>query len=89
MEEDLFVVIYSDGLPFAGVRFGAHLDIPASLSRLIQEGSNPQQIADALMAQALELEEGRPGDDISVVVVGVLKREDDPVRRMWVRLPLK
>ena len=89
LEEDLFVVIYSDGLSFAGERFGVPLDIPASLSRHIQEGADPQQISDALMAQALELEEGRPGDDISVVVVGVLALKDDPVRRMWVRLPLK
>jgi serine phosphatase RsbU (regulator of sigma subunit) len=89
LEENLFVVIYSDGLSFAGERIGTPIDIAASLSRQIDEALSPQQIADALMAQALELEQDRPGDDISVVVLGVLPYMEDQVRRMWVRLPLK
>ncbi len=89
LDENLFVLLFSDGLPFAGERYGAPMDIPATLGRLIQAEKAPQAIADALMADALELEQGRPGDDISIVVLGVLASNSDQVRRMSVRLPLR
>jgi hypothetical protein len=34
------------------------------------------------------LDDGRPVDDISVVVLKVLKRRGDNARRMMVRLPI-
>jgi hypothetical protein len=49
----------------------------------------PQQIADALMEKAMDVDEGRPIDDISVVVVSVLPKTGDDIRRMSVRLPLR
>jgi serine phosphatase RsbU (regulator of sigma subunit) len=84
----LIVVIYTDGLPFAGERKGKPMDIAAELEKLAASGASPQQIADGLMARALELEQDRPGDDISILVLGVLPPANDPVRRLWLRLPL-
>lgn len=88
LQAGLVVATYTDGLPFAGERKGKPMDIPAAFERLVAAGSRPQEIADGLMAEALTLEENRPGDDISIVVIGVLPKADDPVRRMWVRLPI-
>jgi len=34
------------------------------------------------------MDDGRPRDDISVLVVSVLPRQEDEVRRLEVRLPL-
>jgi serine phosphatase RsbU (regulator of sigma subunit) len=89
LDKNLYVTVFSDGLPFAGERFKKPIDIKASLQRHISNGLAPQEVADALMAEALELEKGRPGDDVSVVVFAVLPAKDDPIRRMSVRLPLK
>ena len=85
----LTVVLYSDGLVHAGERRGTPLDVRTTLIGLI-EGSepSPQNLADALLAQALRLDDNRPGDDISVVVLRVMKRKGDDVRRMTVRLPI-
>jgi len=55
---------------------------------LEEQDPSPQAIADALLAEAVNLDEGRPADDISVVVLKVLKRLGDEVRRMTVRLPM-
>lgn len=88
LEEGLHVATFTDGLPFAGERSKNPIDIPASFEQHIRQGSAPQEIADALMAEALEREQGRPGDDVAVVVLGVLPAKADAVRRMWVRLPL-
>lgn len=89
LSEGLFVIIFSDGLPFAGERSGEPLDIEDMFIRLLEEGASPQEMADRLMTEAQSREDGRPGDDISVVVLGVLPLGGDQVRRMWVRLPLK
>jgi serine/threonine protein phosphatase PrpC len=62
--------------------------VVAQFEQLVKSNAQPQQVADDLMAEALKLEQNRPGDDISIVVIGVLPRDKDDVRRMWVRLPL-
>jgi serine phosphatase RsbU (regulator of sigma subunit) len=82
-------VIYTDGLVHAGSRVGRPMDICTSLKAMLEEQDpSPQAIADALLGEALMLDEGRPVDDISVVVLKVLKRRGDAVRRMTVRLPI-
>jgi len=45
-------------------------------------------VADALLAQAMQLDDHRPADDISVVVMRVMPRNGDNVRRMAVRVPI-
>ena len=48
-----------------------------------------QTLADALLARAVELDQGRPGDDVSVVVLSVVKCQmPDPVRRLTVKFPI-
>jgi len=89
VEAGLVIVIYTDGLVHAGSRTGQPMDICTSLKAMLEDQEpSPQAIADALLAQAVALDDGRPGDDISVVVLKVLKRRGDAVRRMTVRLPI-
>ncbi|HLD94152.1 MAG TPA: PP2C family protein-serine/threonine phosphatase [Anaerolineales bacterium] len=88
LRSGLLVALYTDGLPFAGFRRNHPLDVPAEFDRLLASDAAPQDVADGLMAEALKREQNRPGDDISVVVLGVLPRGKDEVRRMWARLPL-
>jgi serine phosphatase RsbU (regulator of sigma subunit) len=89
VEPGLVIVIYTDGLIHAGERVGRPMDVCTSLQAMLEEQDpSPQAIADALLAEAVNLDEGRPSDDISVVVLKVLKRRGDDVRRMTVRLPI-
>ncbi len=83
------VVVYTDGLGAAGVRSSRTLDVPAAVRELLgKDGASAQQLADGLLRQALELEESRPHDDISVLVLRVLERAGDGVRRLAVQLPI-
>jgi serine phosphatase RsbU (regulator of sigma subunit) len=84
------VVAFTDGLQHAGSFSGSNrFDIAAALQQLLREAvSEPQKIADSLLAQAVALDQGRPRDDITVLVVTVTDRAGDDVRRMSVRLPL-
>jgi len=89
VEPGLVIVIYTDGLVHAGERVGRPMDVCTSLKAMLEEQDpTPQAISDALLAEAVNLDEGRPADDISVVVLKVLKRLGDDVRRMTVRLPM-
>ena len=53
------------------------------------ENPSPQFMADTLLAQAVRLDENRPVDDISVLVIKVGSLNGDNVRRMTVRLPIE
>jgi serine phosphatase RsbU (regulator of sigma subunit) len=89
LQVGLTVVMFTDGIVHAGKRNGEPMDATVCL-RAMLEGSDPipQEIADALLTQALRLDQGRPSDDISVVVLRVMESEGDPIRRMSVRLPV-
>jgi serine phosphatase RsbU (regulator of sigma subunit) len=84
----LTVVFFTDGLIHAGSRRGTPMDVGLSLkSQLDEEEPSAQEIADALLGEAVRLDDGRPVDDCSVVVLRVLGGNSDSVRRMNVRLP--
>ncbi|HEU4745477.1 MAG TPA: PP2C family protein-serine/threonine phosphatase [Anaerolineales bacterium] len=89
IEPGLTIVIYTDGLVHAGKRRGMPMDVGAMLRSVLEDQDpTPQVLADALLAQAISLDDNRPADDISVLVLKVSARSGDNVRRMAVRLPI-
>ena len=91
LEAETVIVVYSDGLASAGEFAGQPLDVPALVQDLTAYGlPDAQRIADALLAAALEADDQRPNDDISVVVLAVTNEVvPDGARRMTVRAPLQ
>lgn len=89
IEPGLAIVIYTDGLVHAGKRRGLPMDVGATISAMVEDQDpSPQELADSLLAEAVSLDENRPADDISVLVLKVTPLTGDNVRRMSVRLPL-
>jgi serine phosphatase RsbU (regulator of sigma subunit) len=89
LEPGLTAVMYTDGLIHAGSRYGQKMDVLTCLKSLLEdENPSSQVIADDLLEHAYKLDQGRPVDDISVVVMRVTSHTGDSVRRMTVRLPL-
>jgi serine phosphatase RsbU (regulator of sigma subunit) len=90
VEPGLMIVIHTDGLTHAGERRGQPMDVEETLRFLMDDhNSSPQTLADSLLAQAINLDDNRPADDISVLVLKVSPRMGDNVRRMTVRLPIQ
>jgi serine phosphatase RsbU (regulator of sigma subunit) len=90
IEPGLIIVIYTDGLVHAGKRRGMPMDVGATIRSILEDQDpTPQTLADVLLAQAVSLDESRPSDDISVLVLKVAARTGDNVRRMTVRLPIE
>jgi len=90
LQAETAVIVFTDGLMSAGEFTGRQLDLPALARDLTDYGMlDAQRIADALLAAALEADDGRPNDDISVVVLTVTDEESrDGARRLLVRAPL-
>jgi serine phosphatase RsbU (regulator of sigma subunit) len=83
------IVVFTDGLTHAGDRYGQSLDICTLLKGLLEEQSpDAQEIANALLGEAIRIDQGRPNDDMSVVVLRVLDGQEDQIRQMTVRLPV-
>lgn len=90
LQANTTVVVFTDGVWSAGERYGRRLDVTASVLRLMRGGhGHPQALADRLLEEALALDEGRPADDMSLVVLAVLPYDRrDEVRRMTVSVPV-
>src|SRR5512138_3860708 len=90
LEPGLIIVIYTDGLVHAGKRRGLPMDVGATIRSILEDQEpTPQLLADTLLAEAVSLDENRPADDISVVVLKVTAHVGDNVRRLTVRLPIE
>ena len=89
LEVDTVLVAYTDGLLHAGDRNGKQLNVVECISELLKTKKvDPSEWSDHLLSKALEYDQGRPADDISVVVMAILPRKGDSTRRMSVSMPL-
>lgn len=89
LESGITIVVYTDGIRYAGDRIGQPLDICTALQAILEEQEpSAQEIADSILNQAIRLDNNRPNDDMSVVVLRSIAAEADQIRRMSVRLPV-
>jgi serine phosphatase RsbU (regulator of sigma subunit) len=89
LESGTVVVMYTDGLAHSGDRYGLGLDVCTMLEAMLEDQPpSVQEIADGLLAEAIRLDQGRPNDDMSVVVLRVAQIDSDQIRRLAVRLPV-
>ncbi len=89
LENGTTVVVYTDGLANSGGEIGQSIDVCTLLESMLEDQEpTAQEIADTILTEAVRLDNNRPNDDMSIVVLRVYPRESDQVRRMTVRLPV-
>jgi serine phosphatase RsbU (regulator of sigma subunit) len=86
----MLVVVYTDGLQHAGSLSGINTFDPiAAIKEMHAEGAwDPELVANTLLNQAVQLDSGRPRDDISVMVATVSEKLGDDSRHLNGRFPL-
>lgn len=87
----LRVIVLTDGVSQAGRVSGSPLDLAQTIEILMKTESDPSRFADSILRAAIDADEGRPRDDMSVAVVAADQEQDDGhirVRRMAVSLDL-
>lgn len=83
------VVVFSDGIVTAGVRRGSPLNPIAFAQEHFTEGTSVQEMSDLLLQAALDADDGRPSDDMTVVALALVASETrQPIRRQYVNFPL-
>ncbi|MHB1295670.1 MAG: SpoIIE family protein phosphatase [Anaerolineae bacterium] len=89
IEIDTYVLACTDGLTAACSSNTEHGPVVDLMRDLVRQRCGAQTLADAVLAQAIEAQKGRPGDDISVLVLAVLPGEmGDGVRRYTASFPI-
>lgn len=84
-------IVFTDGVFDAGARDGQKFDVTAFVAQKLRDAQiGAAQLADTILARAVELDRGRPNDDTSVLVVRVVPRVNgDNARRLSVRFPIE
>ena len=85
-----WLVVFTDGVLAAGDRYGERLDMVQLVTDFLAGGEmDAQAMADSILERAVELDRGRPSDDISVLVIAIVPRvREDNVRRMAISFPI-
>jgi serine phosphatase RsbU (regulator of sigma subunit) len=81
---DSVLATFSDGIVHAGRRYGKALDwdrLDQELAEL--ETAHLGRWVESVLDQAIALDQGRPGDDMSIMALGVSDDERPPLR--WLR----
>jgi serine phosphatase RsbU (regulator of sigma subunit) len=89
VETGLTVVVFTDGLVHAGSRAGRSMEVDTCLQSILEDGDpTAQEITDTLLEHAVNLDQGRPVDDITVIALRVTpKKSENNVRRLLVSIP--
>jgi serine phosphatase RsbU (regulator of sigma subunit) len=91
LREGMLVVVFTDGLRHAGSLSGnGTYDPLAATQRLLDSGCrDAQQVAETLLSEAVEKDNGRPRDDISILTVSVGENpSDSEVRYLQGSIPI-
>ena len=90
LEPGLLVAGFTDGILYSGLKRGLG-DAAGSALELVSSrlSEDPQQLADALLAMGIERDGGRPDDDMSAVVLGVVEFDGGhKIRKASVSFPV-
>jgi len=83
------VIAFSDGVYQAGREDVQNPDICVTIEALFEEQEpTAQEVADYLLSRAMRLDEGRPKDDMSIIVMLISPESTDKIRRMNISIAL-
>lgn len=90
LDSALTIIVFTDGVWSAGRVAGTTIDLPALLLAHDPNGdATAPPLADAILTEALRLDQGRPRDDATVLVLKLLPvQRDDNVRRLSMCFPI-
>jgi len=92
LREHTYLIAFTDGISQAGTRYGKDMDLANFLASLqCDSGCRAQDIADMILYRAIELDQRRPNDDMSVLVLSALPRADEEpkIRRQQLSFPFE
>jgi serine phosphatase RsbU (regulator of sigma subunit) len=89
MQPDTGVVLFSDGIRYAGSRTNKQFEVATVLEPLLNETISAQKLADHLLDTAYAADNGFAQDDLTVLALYVHRAPPDDVRRLRVVVPVR
>jgi serine phosphatase RsbU (regulator of sigma subunit) len=90
LKAGLMVVSYTDGIHASGHR--AHVgnfDVASWLGGIDLGNASSQQVAQSILDEAVARDQGRPADDMAVIVLTITEQDESPlIRTISMRIPL-
>lgn len=88
LEPNSILLTYSDGLATAGKRYGKTLPWESIDERLASLAvPDLSGWVDDVIERAIDLDQGRPSDDISIMALGVMQDDSSALRRLTASIP--
>lgn len=88
LSEGLLLVVFTDGIASAGARSGCAIETLETVRDLAGQEAAAHDVADRLLAAAIEADQRRPSDDMTVVAVTIARStQEQPIRTQRVSLP--
>lgn len=89
LEPGLMVLAFTDGIFSAGRRHDAQMSLDEIAAMVAAaEPGGAQELVEGVLEKALNLDRRRPGDDMSVLALGLAPvKRDEQIRRMTVTMP--
>jgi serine phosphatase RsbU (regulator of sigma subunit) len=86
--EETLLMTFTDGILHAGRKYGRQLEL-GELVRMMEQAfaARSRALADEVFERARELDEGRPADDMTLLVMGVHGEKESRVGRLQVSYP--
>lgn len=85
----MLLISFTDGIYAAGKKYGKKIDFDYILKIIAENNMDEVNcIADGILDYALSLDDHRPGDDMTVIVMGIVDKEyEHKIRRVNVSYP--
>ncbi|MCW3491279.1 PP2C family protein-serine/threonine phosphatase [Dethiobacter alkaliphilus] len=89
MEEETILLTFTDGILHAGRKYGRQLEMETLTKMLLEAtAADVRQLAGQVFSLAMELEENRPGDDMTLLALGVNGNNNERTGRLHLTYPV-
>jgi serine phosphatase RsbU (regulator of sigma subunit) len=90
LDDTTTLIVVTDGVWGAGALSGSVIDLPGLVAQLDPVGTaEADSLAAAILTEALRLDQGRPRDDATVLVLKLIPHPDDAnIRHLSLRFPI-
>jgi serine phosphatase RsbU (regulator of sigma subunit) len=90
LEPATTLIVFTDGVWSAGSVTGHTINLPELVLQQDPDGTAPaSDVADAILSEAMRLDQGRPRDDATVLVLKLVENPSvDGIRRLNMRFPI-
>jgi len=92
IRDRMYTICFTDGIAQAGMRYGQDMDLANYLASLRCDGTcSAQEMAEQILVRAIEMDQGRPNDDMSVMVIAAQPRDEEApkIRRQTMSFPME